>query len=211
MHEILPGLWLHRSRVGFLEKSRTLLVADAHLGFSHVLRRRGALIPAFDLGLPERLAASVADCGARRVVFLGDVVEAPKPSEEERLHVDEVFDGLGVPVTVVLGNHDRRFATDFPHCDAVPSLDLDGFSLHHGDKKPPAGDGPFVIGHFHPALRILDGAGVPHLVPAAVAGNRGACLPAASPFSRGLALTPATAPPALEAWLGRLRLAVPAL
>lgn len=209
MSEILPGLWLHGSRMGFLAASRTLLVADAHLGFTHVLRRRGALIPAFDLGLPERLVEAVAGCEARRVVFLGDVVEAPKPSAEERRHVDEVLERLGVPATIVLGNHDRRFVKDFPHLDSVDRLEIDGYQLHHGDKLPPPGEGPFVIGHFHPALRIRDGAGVSHLVAAAVAGTRGACLPAASPFSTGLALTPANAPRALTDWIGPLRRAFP--
>lgn len=209
MSEILPGLWLHGSRMGFLERSRTLLVADAHLGFTHVLRRRGALIPAFDLGLPDRLVRAVRDSGAKRVAFLGDVVEAPRPSAEERLHVDQAIESLGVPATVILGNHDRQFARDFPHLDSVPSLEVDGYHLHHGDKAPPSGAGPFVIGHFHPALRFQDRAGVSHLVPAAVVGPRGACLPAASPFSTGLALTPANAPPALVSWIGPLRRAFP--
>lgn len=209
MREILPGLWLHPRRMGFLEKSRALLVADAHLGFTHVLRRRGALLPAFDLGLPDDLVRAAADCGATRVVFLGDVVEAPKPCVEERRHVDEVLERLGIPATMVLGNHDRHFAVDYPHLESVASLELDGFALHHGDKAPPEHPGPFVIGHFHPALRIRDGAGVSHLLAAAVTGPRGVCLPAASPFSTGLALTPANAPAGLTAWIGPLRRAIP--
>lgn len=210
MREIRPGLFLLPGRAAFLERSRALLVADAHLGFTHVLRRRGALIPAFDLGLPDQLSQAVKRTEARRVIFLGDVVEAPRPSQEEKRHVDEVIEALGVPATVVLGNHDRGFLRDFPHLDAIPSLELDGFGLHHGDKPPPDGPGPFVLGHFHPAIRITDGAGVSHLVPAAVSGQRGVCLPASSPFSRGLAVTPRTAPKALLAWTGPLERAVPA-
>ena len=208
MREILPGLWLLPGCVALLEASRALVVADAHLGYVHHLRRRGALLPPLDLGLPDRLVEAARRCEARRVIFLGDVVEAPQPSEEERAHVLETFERLGVPVTVILGNHDRGFAADFPGVEAVPSLSIDGFSLHHGDRAPPDHDGPFLIGHFHPAVRVVDAAGVSHRVPAAVAGDRGACLPAASPFSRGLAVSPRRAPKELTAWTGRLRRAV---
>lgn len=209
MREIRTGLWMLPARFGFLERSRALLVADAHLGFAHTLRRRGALVPALDLGLPEAIAGAVRRCEARRVIFLGDVVEAPRPSAEERAHVEAAFSAPGVPVTVVLGNHDRGFLEDFPGVDAVADAVVDGFHLHHGDRAPPPGEGPFVIGHFHPAIRVTDGAGVSHLVPAAVGGERGVCLPAASPFSRGLAVSPRRAPPALLAWTGPLRRAVP--
>jgi len=211
MREIRPGLWLLPGAcAALLERSRALLVADAHLGFAHTLRRRGALLPPLDLGLPARLAEAARRAEARRVIFLGDVVEAPRPSAEERAHVEEVFARIGLPITVVLGNHDRGFLRDFPGVQAVPSLELDGWSLHHGDRAPPPGDGPFVIGHFHPAIRVTDGAGVSHRIPAAVAGDRGVCLPAASPFSGGLVLTPGRAPKELLAWTGRLRRAVPA-
>ena len=57
---------------------------------------------------------------------------------------------------------------------------------------------------------MTDGAGVSHLVPAAVGGTRGVCLPAASPFSRGLAITPRGAPKELLAWTGPLTRADPA-
>ena len=211
MREIRAGLSLLPGRFGFLEASRSLLVADAHLGFAHTLRRRGALVPAFDLGLPKALAAAVRGSEAQRVIFLGDVVEAPKPSAEERAHVEEVRGALGVPVTVGLGNHDRGFLDDFPLVHAVRDAVVDGFHLHHGDRPPPPGDGPFVIGHFHPALRVEDAAGVTHVVPAAVAGARGVCLPAASPFSRGLVVSPRRAPATLLAWTGPLKRAVPSV
>ncbi|WP_373047064.1 metallophosphoesterase [Vulgatibacter sp.] len=209
MREIREGLFLLPGGIALSAPSRTLLVADAHLGFAHTLRRRGALVPAFDLGLPDRLVEAVRRSEAERVIFLGDVVEAPRPSAEERAHVHEVFDALGVPVTVVLGNHDRGFLVDFPEVEAIADGAVDGLLLHHGDRAPPPGEGPFVIGHFHPAVQVIDGAGVCHRVPAAVAGPRGVCLPAASPFSRGLAVTPRRAPPALLAWTGPLRRAVP--
>lgn len=209
MREIVPGMWLLPSHAALLERSRTLLVADAHLGYVHALRRRGALLPPLDLGLPDRLVEAVRRAEARRVVFLGDVVEAPHPSEEERDCVRRIFDRLGVEVAVVLGNHDRTFADDFPEIPCHTELEIDGFLLHHGDRSPPEGDGPFVIGHFHPALRVEDGAGVSHLLPAAVIGERGVCLPAASPFGRGLAIHPRHAPAELLAWTGRLERAVP--
>ena len=208
MREIVPGLYLLPCRAALLERSRTLLVADAHLGFTHVLRRRGALLPPLDLGLPRELREAVRQTGAKEVIFLGDVVEAPRPSKEEKRHVREVFASLGAPVHVVLGNHDRGLIADFPDVSASEGREVDGFFLRHGDKPPPPGDGPFVLGHFHPALRFSDAAGVSHLFPAAVAGERGICLPAASPFSRGLAITPRDAPPALTAWTGPLLRAV---
>lgn len=57
-----------------------------------------------------------------RVVFLGDLVHLGKPSDPERNAIEAVLASVGErsAMTVVLGNHDRHFESDFSAASASP-------------------------------------------------------------------------------------------
>ena len=192
--EALPGgLALDADRAVFHAPSRTLLVADLHLGFEWVQRARGHMIP---LGraddAPARLRAVVERWGARRVVVLGDVVHGDARLEGVRSALVALLRTLpGLEWHVVLGNHDRGLAT------AVHGLGIrgvtcgmewreDGWLGVHGDHWPSAGEGVRVVsGHEHPMVDVgRPGTGEVR-VPAFVVGDRGVILPAFSPWAAG--------------------------
>lgn len=193
----------------YLERTRTLMIADAHLGYGWAQRRRGQMGPVTDGGIRNRLAEAMDRYLPEEVVFLGDTVHAPKPMPAEREFIEEVLQWmLGLAkVSVVQGNHDRAFGRDFGH---LPVLVLpqwrDGDLLGlHGDRLhvevPDAGH--YLLGHLHPAVNLQDDAGVNRRVPAFLVSETATILPAFSPFAAGFDITRLNLPREVKALLGR--------
>ena len=138
--------------------TRTVVVADLHLGYDRVRRRGGEALPSRrieaeltplrDLMSAEKLT---------RLVVAGDLFEDGRFQREEM--VEELLDWAeesGVDlVGVVPGNHDRGLGgTRLPV--SVDGVDLGGWHIVHGDGE--RGKGAIVQGHEHPYLRCRGGA-----------------------------------------------------
>src|SRR4030095_4400845 len=73
--EVAPGVVLDARRAVWLADSRTLLIADPHLGYAWAHRNSGNLLPLGRASDPlDRLAALAASYACERIVLLGDVV-----------------------------------------------------------------------------------------------------------------------------------------
>jgi putative SbcD/Mre11-related phosphoesterase len=186
--ELAPGRWAHSSGALWLSESRTALLADVHLGYGWALRRRRQLGPVHEDAVQQKLISTVADLKPRTIVFVGDVVHAPKPVSQERASVEATLGQLAEHSELVLipGNHDRRFQNDYP---GVPVRILaewreGGLTAVHGHVVPAISD-HLIVGHVHPALGIVDHAGATQKVPVFVASKRVTVLPAFSPLSAG--------------------------
>lgn len=187
------GLELDADRAAYHGPSRTLLVADVHLGFEWVQRSRGQLIP---LGRPDDAAARVRHLvgrwGARRVVVLGDLVHGDARLDGVRSSLVAMLGVLpGLAWHVVLGNHDRGLGgvlreLGIPGVTCGPSWREEGWMGVHGDQWPSPEEGVRVAsGHEHPMVDVgRPGTGEVR-VPAFVVGDRGVILPAFSPWAAG--------------------------
>lgn len=161
MIEVQAGgarLWLLAQRAAFLPEHRTLLVADAHIGKAQSFRRLGVPVPegTTDETL-QRLSAAVAASGARRIVFLGDLLHSARGrnaktwaavAQWRQAHAQ-------LQLTLVRGNHDKRAGeppADWAIETAEGPLLLDRLALaHHPDPLP----GHYVLaGHIHPAAVV---------------------------------------------------------
>src|SRR5690606_5753189 len=139
---------------------RRLLIADLHLGKGDTFRAAGIAVPtggtAHDLA---RLAALLAQTGARSLWILGDFLHARRNAA-----VDAAWREFGnahrsVAMAVVPGNHDRAFDAEAAGVERLPEGTVDGpFEFRH---LPPAHDGPLHVlcGHLHPVLRLPAAAG----------------------------------------------------
>lgn len=189
--EIEPGVEAHASGALSIPSSRAVILADVHLGYAWAQRRRGELGPLEEGGVGARIDAVLDELAPREVVLLGDVVHAPNPGPEERSRIEGVLRRLldRARVTLVRGNHDRRFARDFGHLDVSlqESWSCEEVFAIHGDKLNVAiPEGPLLaVGHLHPCWKVYDAAGVGHRMPVFVRTERGLVLPAFSPFARG--------------------------
>jgi len=163
-------------------------MADVHLGYGWALRRRGQLGPVGDDLVCRKLMETVDELDPTSIVFLGDLVHAPKPAPEERAAVENTVRALAerAEVIVVLGNHDRGLVRDFPSLPATVCRQWEGGGITavHGDQALPTAD-HVVIGHLHPALGVIDHAGASHKMPIFVTGVELTLLPAFSPLAAG--------------------------
>lgn len=176
--EIRPGAWLDSRLALWLEAPRMLVMADLHWGYSASHRARGNLVPWWgDEQIEQRLESLVTDYRPAEMIWLGDVVHAAEGSAR----VDAYLRQAPVTVTVLAGNHDRRWAAA-----TARSLTRGRYFFHHGDGTPavPA-DCIEVVGHHHPAIGWHDAAGTRLKLPALVVTATRWILPAFSPWAEG--------------------------
>jgi metallophosphoesterase superfamily enzyme len=177
--EIFPGLWLDARLALWLATSRTLVVADLHWGFAESHRIRGNLLPAWgDADIANRLRSLIADYQPAEMIWLGDSLH----TVAGRTAAEEFLGTVGIPVAIVVGNHDRRWS----RAAGLASVRRGNCVLHHGDRDfQSAAEEIEVVGHYHPAVSWGDGAGTRLKLPALVKSNRRIILPAFSPWAAG--------------------------
>ncbi len=188
---ILPGLQAHPSGALWFPESQTAIIADIHLGYSWAQRRRGELGPLVDYRTREKLLELRDQLQPKRLVFLGDVVHAPRSCTPEREYIEHTMHELarGCQLIAVRGNHDRHFAREFEDLpfESVEAWTEAPFTAVHGDRFTfawPEGH-TLILGHLHPALAVRDAAGAGHKVPVFLVSQSCLVLPAFSPFARG--------------------------
>jgi uncharacterized protein len=186
--ELASGRWAHASGALWLSECRAALLADVHLGYGWALRRRGQLGPVHEGAVRKKLIDTIAELQPKTIVFVGDVVHAPRPGRQEQAAVEATFGELAAHAELVLipGNHDRGFLKDYPGAPIRVAEDWRdcGLLAVHGHFLPSTRD-HLILGHIHPALGIQDHAGASQKVPVFVASKRVTILPAFSPLSAG--------------------------
>jgi len=161
MTTILAGgrpLTLLPEKAAFIAASRTLLVADAHLGKAVSFRALGVPVPRGTTSETlAGLAALVRRTGARRIVFLGDFLHSARAHAPATLAAVGAWRAAhaGLELVLVRGNHDDR-AGDPPAALGIRVVDEplleDGFALCHHPRPLP---GRYVLaGHLHPCVGI---------------------------------------------------------
>jgi DNA ligase-associated metallophosphoesterase len=190
MTTILAGgqpLTLLAEKAAFIEASRTLLVADLHIGKAVSFRSLGVPVPRGTTSQTlSALAALVARTGARSIVFLGDFLHSARSHSPATLAAVAAWREAhrGLELVLVRGNHDDK-AGDPPSPLDVQVVDeplmLGGFALcHHPMRRP----GAYVLaGHLHPCLN-LGGRARDHLrLPCFWFGDEVGVLPAFGAFT----------------------------
>jgi DNA ligase-associated metallophosphoesterase len=196
-------------RAAVLTASRTLLVADLHLGKAATFRRAGIPVPEGsaqrDLARLERL---VADWGIRRVLVLGDLFHAARGCTAAVFGEFAAFRRriADTRVVLVLGNHDRSVGS-LPESlgldDCVPALDEPPYRFVH-DAAVPLGEGGHdrftIAGHLHPTVRLASPSGDRFTDRCFVAGGDALILPAFGSFTGGQRMEPE---PGMRLWIAR--------
>lgn len=181
-----PGLEF-RDRAVYVPASRTLVLADLHIG-----RARTAGIEApveRAAGIHSRLRALLASFEPARVVIAGDVLDAFRrvpPGVADRFRaIVECVESTGAALVVLRGNHDGMLESIYAG-RLRDTIILDETLIAHGDAEPTASATRYVIGHEHPAIRI-EGVKRPCYLygPNVWAGADVLVLPAFTPLVRG--------------------------
>jgi DNA ligase-associated metallophosphoesterase len=151
-------LGLLPERAVFLPEAGALLVADAHIGKAASFRHLGVPVPrGTTTETLAGLSALIARTGARRVVFLGDLLHSA------RGRADTTFTAVarwrerhaGLALTLVRGNHDLQ-AGDPPPGWGIElveePLHLGPLALCHHPQ--PVARAYVLAGHLHPCIRL---------------------------------------------------------
>lgn len=175
---------------GVLEaESRTLMVADLHVGKAATFRAHGVPVPA---GTTERtlarLDALIAETGARSLFLLGDLLHGPEARQPALVSALAGWRARHARIEIVLvrGNHDAR-AGDLPRecgiATVAPGHRLGGLRLMH---EPPDDDedGFALAGHLHPVC-VLGGRADRLRLPCFRLRRRDMVLPAFGEFTGG--------------------------
>jgi DNA ligase-associated metallophosphoesterase len=180
-------LTLLPEKAAFLAASRTLLVADAHIGKAVTFRALGVPVPrGTTTETLDALSLLVARWRARRIVFLGDFLHSAQAHAPATLGALARWRRAHAALELVLvrGNHDDR-AGDPPPALGIRAVDepfeLDGFALCH---HPRPRRGSYVLaGHLHPCVGI-GGRAFDHLrLPCFWLGDEVGVLPAFGAFT----------------------------
>lgn len=175
-------------RALYLPVSRTLLVADVHLGKAVSFRRLGVPVPEATTGATlARLTDALAATQARRLVVLGDLLHSARSAAADTWAEVQRWRDRHAQVDWILvrGNHDRHAGDPPPawgvQCVSEPWPLGDALRLAH---HPDAVTGHYVLaGHVHPAV-VIRGRGPGRLrLPCFHFGRQVGLLPAFGDFT----------------------------
>lgn len=150
-------------------KTKTLVIADPHLGWEMALQEKGIHVPSQTPKLLEKLKALLIKYKPDSLLILGDVkytVVASEPGEWRE--IPEFFNQISPHVSeigIVRGNHDGNLESMLPEnvtMHPASGVVVGDVGLFHGHKWPsPAvlGCKTLLMGHLHPVVVFRDPAG----------------------------------------------------
>jgi metallophosphoesterase superfamily enzyme len=173
----------------FHERENWLAVADLHFGYELSQRVAGRLVPLWGMeSIETRLCQLMRDYEPTTLILLGDLVH-DKAAAAEFFSLVTRLRGQ-CEVVLLAGNHDaqiKRQTSKLKHfnIDLRDFFATDRFEFHHGNCERKQNDRIQIVGHFHPAATLHDGAGLRLRFPALVQESGCWILPAFSPWAAG--------------------------
>lgn len=193
-YALQPGIVALPHGFLWMERSRALVVADAHFGYEDVI---GGALPLWSTSDALATLVRVAEATqAREVIFLGDVIHGSRMSDGAARTIGAALDALRAvcTVTLVAGNHEGRSRGAAILGATEDAVERDGWLLIHGDVA--VGAPRCIVGHLHPSLPL--GGGV--TAPAFLSAPHLIVVPALTPYSPGLNVLSDAASRALRAF-----------
>ncbi len=146
-------------RAMLIERTRTLLVADVHLGKDTAFRIAGIPIPGdATADSLARLSSALERSEVRRLIFLGDLVHARTSLDAKTITTIQAWreQHEGIEMLLVPGNHDIRSGV-LPQALQIETtadelIEPPFVFKHHPEASP---HGYALAGHIHPAIRLI--------------------------------------------------------
>ena len=150
-------------------KTKTLLIADPHLGWEMQLQEKGIHVPSQTSKILNKLIAIICEYKPDRLVILGDVkYTVVSHVFGEWQDIPDFFrklqDTIG-NIAIVRGNHDANLEPLLPKSiELLPATGtvIGDVGVFHGHKWPSPmllGCKTLVMGHLHPVVVFRDPAG----------------------------------------------------
>ncbi len=156
----------------FIEKEKTLVFSDTHLGFEQLQNHEGNLLPRFNLSkIKKRLENVFSKVKAEKIVICGDFKHEfgnlPVTEWNEAWEFITFLQSHCSEIVIIKGNHDKILGPiNFMRKVKVEKeflfLEKEKIFLCHGDKifetKEFDNAKTIIIGHQHPAITLRDAA-----------------------------------------------------
>ena len=151
------------------EKTKTVVIADPHIGWEMALRNKGIHVPSQTPKLLQKLETLLSHHKPDKLLILGDVKYSVVATEPGEWHdIPEFFSTLRNyvrDIAIVRGNHDANLEPLLPeNITLLPAtgITIGDVGLFHGHKWP----SPtllkcktLLMGHLHPIVVFRDPAG----------------------------------------------------
>lgn len=188
---LTPEIRLLPEGAAFLIPGATLVIADVHLGKSATFRARGLPIPEGDTERDlTRIRNLVHETHARHIIIAGDLFHAPAGVTAELSKLLACFTAsLGIPLTLVCGNHDAKLKHLPADLTALPHYDHGSIRVIH-DPQDASPAHLNIAGHWHPVARIRDGKRTSLRLPCFLYRERTLILPSFGSFTGGAIIQP---------------------
>ncbi|MGD0449837.1 MAG: metallophosphoesterase [Candidatus Bathyarchaeia archaeon] len=166
---MLKLLWPNPAALVKWEKTKTLLIADPHLGWETSFQEKGIHVPSQTEKILNKLTAIISKYKPQELVILGDVKYTVISSELGEWHdVPDFFVKLQKyvgSIAIVRGNHDANLEPLLPeNIKLLPATGaiIGDIGIFHGHKWPSPAllkCKTLVMGHLHPVVVFRDPAG----------------------------------------------------
>ena len=150
-------------------KTKTLVIADLHIGWEMALRDKGIHLPSQTPKIFEKLARLLSMHKPQKLLILGDVKNTVTTAKPGEWHDIPAFfselKNLVSDISIVRGNHDANLETLLP--ENIPLHPAKGTIIadtgfFHGQSWPSPAlleCGTLVTAHLHPVVVFRDSAG----------------------------------------------------
>jgi hypothetical protein len=166
---MLTLLWPHPAAILKNGKTKTLLIADPHLGWEMSLQEKGIHVPSQTPKILNKLTSIITKYKPQQLVILGDVKYTVVSSELGEWHdIPDFFAKLQSyvgDIAIIRGNHDANLEPLLPeNVKLLPATGevIGGVGVFHGHKWPSPAllqCKTLVMGHLHPVVVFRDPAG----------------------------------------------------
>jgi len=160
--ELAPGV-LAVDLCTYLPASKTIIIADLHLGYEEYLRKQGTFVPRTQYKQTiARLGWILRQVEVTRVILNGDIKHEfgtiNAQEWREILRLIDFFLEKNIELIIVRGNHDPIMAPIARKRDIreVKEVREDGILIAHGDYIPDTLAPIMIIGHEHPAITLRE-------------------------------------------------------
>ncbi len=149
----------------YLEKHKTLVISDVHLGFEEALNKSGMLIPRFQYKITiERLEKILKGLKPDKIIITGDLKhefgEISHTEWKDTLNFLDFLSKHCKKIVLIKGNHDILLGpiAKKKNIEIVDNFVLSDIIILHGNKIPETIEfskaKTVIIGHEHPAISI---------------------------------------------------------
>ncbi|MBW2982539.1 metallophosphoesterase [Candidatus Woesearchaeota archaeon] len=149
----------------YLTKSKTLIIADSHIGFEESLNKQGLLVPRLHFkDLIQRMEKILKEVKPNTIIINGDIKhELGTISEQEWRYALRLIDFLSKHcknLFLIKGNHDKILGpiAKKRNIEIADQIIIDDILITHGHKiiKIPKQVKTIIIGHEHPAIGLRE-------------------------------------------------------